>query len=79
MLEIKLSYSLQSFQWLDYTHFDNVFLVLLNKYATIKKKILWTNHSSFMTKTLHKAIMLRSQLKNKNKYCFKLCFHGKFL
>ena len=40
MLEIKLSYSLQSFQWLDYTYFDNVFPVLINKYAPIKKKIL---------------------------------------
>ena len=40
MLEIKLSYSLQSFQWLDYTYFDNVFPVLINKYAPTKKKIL---------------------------------------
>ena len=65
MFEIKLSYSLQSFQSLDYTRFHNVFLQLLNKYAPVKKKILRANHSSFMTKTLRKAIMLRSQLKNK--------------
>ena len=61
----KLSYSLQAFQLLDYTRFYNVFLPLLNKYAPIKKKILRENRSSFMAKTLRKAIMLRSQLKNK--------------
>ena len=65
MFENKLSYSLQAFQLLDYTRFYNVFLPLLNKYAPIKKKILRENRSSFMAKTLRKAIMLRSQLKNK--------------
>ena len=65
MFESELSYSLQSFQLLDYTRFRNVFLLLLNNYAPIKKKILRANHSLFMTKTLRKAIMLRSQLKNK--------------
>ena len=39
--------------------------LLLNKYAPIKEKILGTNHSPFMTKTLRKAIMFKSQLKNK--------------
>ena len=65
MFKRELSYSLQSFKSLDYTHFHNVFLLLLNKYAKIKKKILRANHSPFMMKTLRKAIMFRSQLKNK--------------
>ena len=65
MFESELSYSLQSFQSLDYTRFSNVFLLSLSKYAAIKKKILRANLSPFMTKTLRKAIMLRSQLKNK--------------
>ena len=65
MFESKLSYSLQSFQSLDYTRFHNVFLPLLNKYAPIKKKVLRANHSLFMMKTLRIAIMLRSHLKNK--------------
>ena len=65
MFKRELSYSLQSFKSLDYTHFHNVFLLLLNKYAKIKKKILRANRSPFMMKTLRKAIMFRSQLKNK--------------
>ena len=69
MFESQLSYSLQSFQSLDYTCFHNFFLLLLNKYALIKKKILRTNmtevHSPFMTENLRKAIISGSQLKNK--------------
>ena len=59
MFERKLSCSLLSFQSLDY-----VFLLLLSKYAPIKKKILRANHSPFMMKTLSKLIMFRLQLKN---------------
>ena len=65
MFKRELSYSLQSFQLLEYTLFHNVFLLLLNKYAPIKKKILRANHSPFMTKTLRKAIIFWSQFKNK--------------
>ena len=64
MFKRELSYSLQSFQLLEYTRFQCFFL-LLNKYAPIKKKMLLANHSPFMTKTLRKAIIFRSQLKNK--------------
>ena len=65
MLKRELNFSLQSFQSLDYTRFHNVFLLLLKKYAPIKKKILQEKHSSFLTKTLRNAIMFKSQLKNK--------------
>ena len=54
MFKRELSYSLQSFQLLEYTRFQCFFL-LLNKYAPIKKKMLLANHSPFMTKTLRKA------------------------
>ena len=64
IFEIELKYSLQSFQWSDFAHFGNVFLLLLNKYAPIKEKVLWKNHNSSMKKILHKIMMLRSQLKN---------------
>ena len=49
IFERELSYSAHSFQSLDKTRFHNVFLLLLNKYASIKKKILRANYSSFMT------------------------------
>ena len=65
MFKKELSYSLQSFKSLDYTCLHNVFPLLLNKYAPIKKKTLRVNHSPFITKTLRKAIMFKSQLKNK--------------
>ena len=38
MFESELCYSLQSFQLLDYTYYHSVFLLLLNKYAPIKKE-----------------------------------------
>ena len=57
MFESDLSYSLQSFQSL------GIFLLLLNKYAPNKKKVLQSYHDPFMTKTLRKAQILRLQLK----------------
>ena len=38
---------------------------VLNRHAPLKKKILRANHSSYMSKTLRKAIMRRSYLENK--------------
>ena len=48
IFEREFCYSLQSFQSLDYSRLHNVYLLLLNKYAPIKKKILRANHSPFM-------------------------------
>ena len=45
--------------------FDEVFMKVLNRHAPLKKKILRANHSSYMSKTLRKAIMRRSYLENK--------------
>ena len=45
--------------------FDTVFTTELNRHAPLKKKILRANHSSYMSKTLRKAIMRRSYLEKK--------------
>ena len=44
--------------------FQAVFLEILNKIAPVKVKDLRFNSSAFMAKSLRKAIMLRSRLKN---------------
>ena len=41
-----------------------VFLKILNKIASVKIKFLRFNNNAFMPKSLRKAIMLRSRLKN---------------
>ena len=38
---------------------------MLNKHAPLKKKLLRANHAPYITKTLRKAIMRRSQLETK--------------
>ena len=45
--------------------FGEVFMTVLNRHAPLKKKILRANHSSYMSKTLRKAIMRRSYLDKK--------------
>ena len=49
----------------DYDIFEKTFIELLDKYAPIKRKLLRANHAPYMTKTLRKAIMRRSQLETK--------------
>ena len=44
--------------------FAKIFIDTLNKHALIKKKYIRANHANFVTKTLWKAIMLRSRLRN---------------
>ena len=48
-----------------YDTFEEIFINVLNKYAPLKKKFLGANHAPYMTKTLRKAIMRRSQLQTK--------------
>ena len=50
---------------MEYQHFLNIFIEVLNKHATMKQKYLRANQGRFMTKNLHKAIMKRSRLRNK--------------
>ena len=50
---------------IEYQHFLNIFIEILNKHAHMKIKYLRANQEKFMTKGLHKAIMKRSRLRNK--------------
>ena len=50
---------------IEYQHFLNIFIEILNKHAPMKIKYLRANHGKFTTKGLHKAIMKRSRLRNK--------------
>ena len=62
--EIELKLKLNSQTNLSYSTFQAVFLEVLNKIAPVKVKVLRFNNNVFMTKSLRKAIMLRSRLKN---------------
>ena len=50
---------------MEYQHFLNIFIDILNKHAPMKQKYLRTNQGRFMTKHLHKTIMKRSRFRNK--------------
>ena len=72
-----------------YEKFEEEFLKVLNKHASLKKKFIRANHVPYTTINLHKAIIKRSQLENKcisnsaienmnkyikhKKFCSKLC------
>ena len=62
--ETELKFKLNSQTNLSYSTFQAVFLEILNKIAPVKVKVLRFNNNAFMTKSLRKAIMLRSRLKN---------------
>ena len=63
--ETELKLKLNSQTNLSYSTFQAVFLEVLNKIAPVKVKVLRFNNNVFMTKSLRKAMMLRSRLKNK--------------
>ena len=48
-----------------YESFETDFIEVLNKYASLRKKFLRANHAPYITKTLRKAVMDRSQLETK--------------
>ena len=48
-----------------YSEFEKTFLTVLNKQAPLKTKFVRHNNNPFMTKELRKAIIKRSQLKNR--------------
>ena len=52
-------------QRLTYTSFQSAFGHVLDKHAPMKKRYIRANDSPFMNRTLHKAFMLRTRLKNK--------------
>ncbi len=48
-----------------YKEFENIFLCQLNLHAPLKKKYIRANHAQYMTKSLRKAIMRRTQLQTR--------------
>ena len=48
-----------------YESFETTFIEVLNKHAPLRKKLLRANHAPYITKTLRKAIIRRSQLETK--------------
>ena len=53
-----------NFSELDIATLRKIFIEILDKFVTLKKKFIRPNHSKFVTKELSKAIMLRSKLRN---------------
>ena len=49
---------------MEYQHFLNIFIAILNKHAPMKQKYLRVNQGRFMTKYLHKANIKRSKFRN---------------
>ena len=49
----------------DHNNFENVFLRVLEKHAPLKKKLVRANETPYITKTLRKTIVRRSQLENR--------------
>ena len=63
--DLDLSLSKMSNTTFEYSHFENIFMNTLNNYAPSKQKYIRANESCFMNKTLKKAVMQRTKLKNK--------------
>ena len=62
--ETELKLKLNSQTNLSYPTFQAVILEILNKVAPVRAKVLRFSNNAFMTKSLRKAIMLRSRLKH---------------
>ena len=62
-----LLYEIQliQFQNIGCEQFEHLFMKILDKHAPLKTRLVRANNSSFMTKDLYKAIMMRSRLRNK--------------
>ena len=52
-------------EYICYDTFQNIFMDILNKHAKVKMKYIRANNAPFMTRSLTKAIMNRSRLKNR--------------
>ena len=50
---------------LEFEHFLNIFIEILNKHSSTKKKYLRANQGEFISKELNKAVMTQSTLRNK--------------
>ena len=60
-----LRFQLSKISTHSYSSFEKVFLETLNDHAPLKQKTIRANHVPYMTKTLRKAMMHRSQLETK--------------
>ena len=60
----ELKYILAKEKIMSCTKFDELFLRILNKHTPLKSKLLHSNHASYISKPLKKAIMKRSYLGN---------------
>ena len=60
----ELDITLRTFENLNYEIFQEVLISLLNQFAPLKTRYLRANNKPHVTKTLRKAIMKRSRLKN---------------
>ena len=63
--QIDLKKKIQAQPNMNYNLFEKVFLEVLEEHAPVKKKTVRYNNKPYMTKTLRKAIMRRSALRNK--------------
>ena len=63
--ELKTELGKMDLETTDYTTFQNTFMSILENHAPSKEKLVRANNAPFMNKTLSKAIMTRSQLRNK--------------
>ena len=59
--EKDLQYALSIFEKMNYQEFEKTFIEILNKHAPMKKKLVSGNQVPYMTKTLRKAIMRKSE------------------
>ena len=62
--KVELDDKLKSGIVTEYSNVQNIFIQVRNNHVPANKKIMRFNNSPFMTKTLRKAIMHRSRLKN---------------
>ena len=60
-----LQYALSKHTITCYKDFENIFLAILEKHAPTKKKVIRANEAPYMTKTLKKAMIKRSELETK--------------
>ena len=63
--ELMYELSKTGFRNIDCKHFETLFMEILNRHAPLKKKYIRANNSPFINKSLSKAIMVRSKLRNK--------------
>ena len=57
--------ALSTYKNMDYGVFENIFLNILDKHATLKQKITRANESPFINKEIKKAIVKRTGLRNR--------------